>query len=387
MAEREPQYPELFVALVATLGTSLDPIVEDLQTQLMAVGYQSDVVRLSALIRDLVEAADGPAGPNLSTSRKLMDQGDKLREVVGSEDAAATLALAPIRRRRNENTGSRSVEQAKFATIVRSLKRPEEIELLKAIYGPRLLVIGVSATREERERNLIKRLQEDMPGKADSWYVSEAAFLLDRDQEDGKAMGQRVRKAFREVDAFIWVRAGTYATDQVRRIVELFFGKPFVTPTADEQAMFHAYAAQFRSAAAGRQVGAAITDADGELLVTGTNEVPKVGGGQYWDGDRPDHRDHAYKFDGNERQKFLVVQDLMHRLASTGWLADNFAQLPGDALAQKALEAEGPLDSSRVDDLLEFGRICHAEMAALMTAARRGTSLETHAVHHDVSVS
>lgn len=35
----------------------------------------------------------------------------------------------------------------------------------------------------------------------------------------------------------------------------------------------------------------------------------------------------------------------------------------------------GPFSKSRLADLLEFGRILHAEMALICTAARRGTSL------------
>jgi cytidine deaminase len=44
-------------------------------------------------------------------------------------------------------------------------------------------------------------------------------------------------------------------------------------------------------------------------------------------------------------------------------------------LAARALEKGGPFNKSRVADLLEFGRILHAEMALVCTAARRGTAL------------
>ena len=50
------------------------------------------------------------------------------------------------------------------------------------------------------------------------------------------------------------------------RFIELYFGYPFFTPTREEFAMFHAQAAALRSAALPRQVGAAITTEEGDVI-------------------------------------------------------------------------------------------------------------------------
>ena len=102
--------------------------------------------------------------------------------------------------------------------------------------------------------------------------------------------------------------------EEVLRIVRLLFGAPFETPTRDEQAMFQASGARMRSSAGGRQVGAVAIDDCGELLASGTNDVPKAGGGQYWAGDEPDHRDFQSGVDFNDQEKLLVVADLLDRL-------------------------------------------------------------------------
>jgi cytidine deaminase len=49
--------------------------------------------------------------------------------------------------------------------------------------------------------------------------------------------------------------------------------------------------------------------------------------------------------------------------------------MPLGELAASAVSESGPLAHSRVNDLIEFGRIAHAEMAAICTAARRGNPL------------
>ncbi|WP_300681451.1 deaminase [Nocardioides sp.] len=298
-----------------------------------------------------------------------MTLGDRLREQTALPAAAAHLALLAVRGQRGGVE-----ERPRTVTIIRSAKRDEEVDLLRVVYGSRLLVIGVSSAEDERRRAVSDRLRREHHDQPELWGQSDP--LLERDQSDGdNTWGQRLRKAFAKADAFIWLRNGTNTEQGVQRLVKLWFGEPFTTPTRDEQSMFHASAAQFRSAAAGRQVGVTIVDRDGEVLVTGTNDVPKPGGGQYWVGDDPDYRDFRLAYETNDRGKRDVILDVLGRLADDGWLRNDLASQGHHLLAEQALANGGPLRDSRVADLIEFGRIVHAEMAAICSAARRGTPL------------
>ena len=113
--------------------------------------------------------------------------------------------------------------------------------------------------------------------------------------------------------------SGQRLAGAVRRLVGLLFGEPFVTPSKDEMGVWHAFAAKFRSSAAGRQVGAVLVDEDGELLATGCNDVPAPLGGQNWDGDEPDYRDSALGKDANDEHKFALAEELMGGLTRAGW--------------------------------------------------------------------
>jgi len=137
--------------------------------------------------------------------------------------------------------------------------------------------------------------------------------------------------------------------------------------------MFHAHAAAMRSASLGRQVGATIATAEGEIVAVGTNEVPKSGGGQYWEGDVPDARDFMLGHDSSDRLKRSNLGELLEKFSKAGgWLAAEKVALSPEERVRTALPL---VKSTRLMQPLEFGRAVHAEMAAIVDAARRGISV------------
>jgi cytidine deaminase len=338
-------------------------------------------VRVSELISSAYEGLGLPNLPQAATDLDhLMDIGDRLREAQDDGAAAAAIAVSAIAGERYEELGAESVEggleRDSVATIIRQLKHPDEVDLLRSVYGSRFVLLGAWSPREQRQVVITQRLRQSTSIQDESWYDQNAIRLMSRDESDGsRKLGQRVRDTFELADAYVAIRSGYSITSDVHRLVRLLFGAPFETPTRDEQAMFQAFGSRLRSSAGGRQVGAVAVDLDGELLVSGTNDVPKAGGGQYWSGDEPDHRDFQSGVDFNDQEKFQVALDLFDRLKHAGWLGDQSSDSEPKALAAQSLLPGGPLSKSRLADLLEFGRILHAEMALICTAARRGTPL------------
>ncbi|MGC5077350.1 deaminase [Agrococcus sp. DT81.2] len=374
--------PELVTLIVSALGTDVAGVLAELEVALRSVSYRPEQVRVSDLLRrNPAEFGAKEREPEQSEPEWLMSLGDQLRLSWERTDAAALMAMIEMRRMREVavggDDGSALPERAGVATILLSAKRPEEIKTLRLVYGSRLFVIGVSSPERDRRKYLLRRLAEQGYGESNADQVAEAERLLSRDEadEDNLAWGQSLRKAFAKSDAFVRLRHGSPASGAVQRLVDLWFGKAFETPSRDEQAMFHAYASRFRSAATGRQVGAVVVDAEGEVLVTGTNDVPKPGGGQYWSGDEPDHRDFKLRYETNDVGKRGVLRDVLDRLALSGWLSQERSATPSAERADAAISEGGPLEGSKITDLLEFGRIMHAEMAAICTAARRGTAI------------
>ncbi len=128
--------------------------------------------------------------------------------------------------------------------------------------------------------------------------------------------------------------------------------------------MFLAYAASLRSADLSRQVGAVIANAHNDIIATGANDVPQFGGGLYWPGDN-DQRDYALGHDSNEMEKREITLRIMKKLE------------PNSAKTDEVLIAEGSkfLKDTGILNITEYGRAVHAEMEAILSAARNGISV------------
>jgi deoxycytidylate deaminase len=188
--------------------------------------------------------------------------------------------------------------------------------------------------------------------------------------------------------ADVFVTANADLSRDVRRFFELLFGHPSRTPTRAEMGMFHAHGASLRSSV-GRQVGAAICRPNGDLVACGANEVAKAFGGQYWEGDVPDYRDHTRSDDSNRAMIRNILFDLLARLKARKWLSPTRQASTIDALVTAVeAELEGPVpgegslrERAYVFGLIEFMRAVHAEMAALCSAAARGASIDGNVMY------
>lgn len=223
---------------------------------------------------------------------------------------------------------------------------------------------------------------------------SEAQTVIERDQDERVAHGQRTRDTFYLSDVFVEMTAQRYKK-QLERFLELVFAHPFKTPTREEHAMFMAYASGSRSSQFGRQVGAAITTIEGDVVAVGFNEVPSATGGPYWEGDARDARDHASTSgtDSNRLQRSRIVDSVVTNLEDlvlTREKAETFQRKANptatDPEINHRVEAISDLivtrhsvteavRSSALKEITEYGRAVHAEMDALLACARLGISV------------
>ncbi|TFD37783.1 hypothetical protein E3T40_04135 [Cryobacterium sp. TMT1-19] len=361
-AKRVPDF-EIVIGFVAPIGTDLDALLARLQDELRVYAYQSETIRLSQLL-DVDRAATESFG--YYTAR--MDKGDELRDSYKSGDALAAIAAARMLDLRGTNTRAR-----RFAWLLRTLKHEDEVSLLRQTYGKRFVLVGVQQDAMTRLRNLSTQLRDE---SQDSLPGSAAGELMRRDEKDiENKFGQQGRDVYSQADYLIDMSEDVGS--EVARLVGLLFGDPFLTPTRDEVAMHHAFGASLRSADPGRQVGAVITTSEGEIVSTGSNEVPKAGGGEYWAGDPADGRDFTTGGDYNKKQTRRTLNELVSALNKGGFLSSELSDKSAEARLTAIMESESAdLNQTRMMSLIEFGRIVHAEMSALMQAARLGISVK-----------
>lgn len=387
--------PELFFAIVAPVGADVETVCNGLEQVLNRFGYNLHTIRV---IEELKRIDGYLENESEFFDRKLenrMNEGDRFRIETRRDEALALLGLENIRRFRKKknaelliarNADSVSVRGLRDkknlesspilrqAYLFRSLKRPEEVNSLRRVYGSNLVVIGIHSSRDCRIENLSERIGHSHYSAQRDHYRDKAEALIIRDESDEtKEHGQQLRKAFPLADFFLDSSNAQAVEIEIERFLNLLFGKPVLTPTKDELGMAHAYIAGLRSAEMGRQVGAAIADGDGSVISVGTNEVPKAGGGSYFEGDSPDGRDWSRGFDSSDHYKKASLGELLLALSKKKLLRKDLQSLTTDRLIKKITPV---IKQTRYMQLIEFIRAAHAEVSALMDAARRGVSVE-----------
>ena len=385
----EPDQSELVIALVAAVGTDVTMVCDLIATELDAYGYTTTTCRLSGFLQELTGASFAGL-PFDEEVWEAMSAGDDLRERWERNDALALQAISDIVATRAERATAEIAEVDgstlpshlhRHAFLLRSLKTPEELNTLRAVYGPRLIVIAAYSPRDKRLEHLGERIERSRKTADRSAWKHSPQELIDRDEREEKDGGQNVSGTFHRADFFIRAWDTNIARGDLARTVEILFGAPFRTPTRDEYGQFMAAGAAVRSAEFGRQVGAAIATPEGSVIALGTNEVPVFAGGAHWEdlgtgnrdfeiGDIDTNRRHLDELatqlaEGVQSRLEALIKELPEdkREDAEKLSTDLFATLPGD------LRAAG------LKDLTEFGRAVHAEMSAIMDAALRGVSV------------
>jgi len=389
----EQKYPdELVFAFVCAVGTQMEPIQAHLVEDLSRFGLEVEELKISDLLMEHAERYSIPSVKQDTYFERItsrMDVGNRLRNLTKKPDIGARLAIAVV----NQTRPSGNQPRPKTAYVLNSLKRGEEVALLREVYEAGFFLIGVYAPEQERLLHL--HTQKAIP-------EPEARKLTERDKDEKTDPdGQRTRETYALADVFIPQDPNVYK-ERLSRFVDLVFGYPFHTPSQDEQGMFLAYSASLRSGDLSRQVGAALTTFRGDVLAVGTNDVPSYGGGLYWPG-IGDQRDHVRGADSNEKRRDEIIRELQAMLGNEEPAEDKgvedainsiFAELPEVRSLIEAhpdirknladrLRNPRPLDFGKAKELLrntsifsltEFGRTVHAEMDALFTCARTGRS-------------
>ena len=380
---------EIVFAVVGHVGSGTSEVADALKSLLEGAAleggpFDATVLKarkeISEWARLTGQRVPDPARADLKSVTQMQNLGDDMRLKTGDYAAVARSLVRAIRSTRAGKLGEDASKDGPIlpdgkrrAYILDSLRHPAEVELLRSIYRDAFVLIGVVCEETVRERRVSEKYR-------DAGREGAREFMA-RDAKAPEKHGQRVSDTFHLSDFFVDNTANRFldalhrpnpewtVTEKLNRLVEIITHARIVRPTADEMGMYHAYGAQMRSACLSRQVGASLVDEAGNVIATGTNEVPRAGGGLYGEGFDSGALDHRCAFRGtafcsNTREQNAIIQDLI----------DAIPELSTDKNSEQLEDLKKRLRSTRIGGLIEFSRAVHAEMDALLSAAREGAS-------------
>lgn len=391
-------HPELVVGIAGPIGIDIEAITEAITESFEAVGYSSVQIRITDEIKNLSSSVPVTKRTDYNSvirykmkhataiCRKNNDQAYLMRiaiDAIQRERAIIAAKLSKASKRSSQVTIAPVPQRIVY--VIRQLKRPQEVLLLREVYGRQFVLVSAYGSQDSRKAVLKDKLRRSMSlGTKPARISALAGELIQIDADEGDdQFGQHMRDAFHLADVFVDGIEKGPMKDKMSRFVNAFFGLNEIAPTKEEYGMYAAKGAALRSSDLSRQVGAAAFMESGELLTQGCNEVPRAFGGSYWDGEVPDYRDIKLGADPNDIIKREVVRDLLERLVeakllpktTTGSAVDLVKRLTEPKSQTNKGVGAGCLRGSMVTDLTEFGRVVHAEMSTICDAARCGVSL------------
>ncbi|MDB5683679.1 MAG: bpiD [Sphingomonas bacterium] len=377
---------ELVFGVVGPVGSGTSEVAEALERFLEEAGYEAKILKARDVITNWAAVQNMPllSSSKMGHTEALQDAGDQLRLSQGNAAIAVGL-IDQVRLKRAASIGLEvkngeavRPDDNKRAYIFDSLRNPAEALLLRRVYQQAFCLIGVICSEDVRKGRLSLKYEDAGLSRID--------LFMKRDEKAEQKYGQQVSSTFHLSDFFVDNSVPRFnknpagedrpnpawtVVDELGRLVDVLTHTKIIRPRPNETAMYHAFGARMRSACLSRQVGAALLDQKGNLLATGTNEVPRAGGGVYGgafedfsDEDPHPESDHRCAVHGgycrNTREQNEIIEELIESV---------------EELKLKATpELIKKLRSTRLGQLIEFSRAVHAEMEALLSAAREGVS-------------
>jgi len=350
---------EIIIGIVSAVGTEVTRVITPLKDRLKGFGYEVIEIKVSSLLSGVKESKE------YDRIKHLMTKGDSLRK-ESKNNAILAYGAAKLINEKRKSIGSTK----KIAYIINSLKHPEEVGVLRKIYGQGFYLFGIHADKKRRLHYLTHDKGLTAP---------QASELAEIDEDENVSHGQRTRDTYHLSDFFInFGKNDDYVKNTIQRFLELMFSHPYRNPTFDEFAMFMAFSSSVRSGDLSRQVGAVIAKQQ-QILAAGANECPASGGGLYWAevntesgsvADKVGGKDYTRNEDSNKAEQNNIIESIVADIHHIDEI--------GDVDIEKI---KAVLEKSRIRDLTEFGRVVHAEMEAILSCGRAGISCNEAALY------
>lgn len=237
--------PELIFGIVGPIGVDVETIIDSISRIILEVNYTPKTIHLTKHMITSKINAEIDDSSYYSRYMSLIKYANEFRKLAGSPAAMAGLAVVKIRELREKET----IPSFGTAYVVRQFKRPEEIAVMRRIYGRKFLQVSVYGSPMDRRKILMEKIASyDASPKTDAEREHHAINLIETDANQAdEENGQRLADVFHLGDVFVDGIDRDKADATLRRFIRAFFGNNSASPSVDEFGLYTASAASLRS--------------------------------------------------------------------------------------------------------------------------------------------
>lgn len=159
--------------MAAPIGVDLTVVAAELRESLSRVRYESSEISLTDEMYLFDNRTKAPAEEDFFTlSEKKMNDANHLRSYHKDAPFLARIAIVAIMKQRLGLTGSFSLPRRGHAYVIRQLKRPEEVNLLRRIYGKHFILVSAYGEKTRRKDLIVTKLRSTLSRSTDDAHVS-----------------------------------------------------------------------------------------------------------------------------------------------------------------------------------------------------------------------
>ena len=379
---------ERFVGLVGPVGAGTSVVATVLQHKFEQNGFDVKLIKASHLIRSItVPTSIGirRLDPAISGGMyKIHHWGNDIRRGVyknNIEDhaAIARLVLQYIMRSRDQRIGQNGIRGSissnskPIVYIIDSIRNSAESEVFRRVYRDSFFLLGVVCDATVREERIRRKLEQSCE-RYEPHTASLLREILENDKNSTLQYGQQVADTVLAADYFIdnaedW---GNNLTDlkmyiELDRFVDWVIGRNNLSVTIAEEAMFEAYKASLKSTNHKNQIGASLIDADNQFIGFGSSDVPSRG-------DKLFNNLFNTEKDANGRCVFCNNPSFFDIIEHDQMIEEIVEKVVNMSNEVDAGELHHIIRGVLLKHKLEFSRIIHAEIDAIISAIRSGNS-------------
>jgi hypothetical protein len=153
------RYPELVIGIAGAIGIDIEAITTTLQEALSSVGYRAVPIRITSEIASELTNVPAPSEQDFAAEASYkMAHASELCRRHQSPETLMRFAIQAIRRYRasilSDHDKKSDIDDGylrgeervvpRTAYVIRQLKRPEEVEFLRKIYGKQFFLISAN---------------------------------------------------------------------------------------------------------------------------------------------------------------------------------------------------------------------------------------------------